>query len=369
MCGRYAFAVDAAHLPEYFRQNNVFVEYIDDTNFNSSYNIGPTNYAPVITGGKLLYMRWGLVPGWVKDLRNFNVYRTFNARKETLENPSLLWKPSISHRRCVVPIQGYYEWIHEKQGSKINKIPFYIRKKQDSEPLFLAGLWSKTSLKGKDLYSYSIVTGPSPALLKWLHERTPVILNPGSKEWDTWLDSKNTKIEQLESSLAAYSGSDLQWYTVSQEVNSTHHHGKQLIAKVEYQEPKKVQGIMEMLKGDHEDAKRENLLHIKNADPGQVKSESNHVPSIEKSAHGGEDHCSIKNEAETCLKSKDNVSGPLSTEAAQLSKHEPSSHTAKLQSPGSSRVSKPTKKSPKKSPMKTSKRNLTIDQFFVKNKK
>ncbi len=90
------------------------------------YNLFPTSpIVTLITGDpkKLLKARWGLLPHWTKDI-NFSA--PINARAETIES-----KPTFKHpfrkQRCVIPINGFYEWKITEDG----KIPYYIKPTED----------------------------------------------------------------------------------------------------------------------------------------------------------------------------------------------------------------------------------------------
>jgi putative SOS response-associated peptidase YedK len=57
--------------------------------------------------------RWGLIPAWAKDIAIGA--RMINARSETLDSkPS--FKHALARRRCVIPMDGYYEWTKTAGG-------------------------------------------------------------------------------------------------------------------------------------------------------------------------------------------------------------------------------------------------------------
>lgn len=66
--------------------------------------------------------RWGLVPSFTKKGSLLNHYRMFNARSERLRE-SPVFKRLIHSKRCVVVMNGFYEW--HKESSK-KKQPYYI---------------------------------------------------------------------------------------------------------------------------------------------------------------------------------------------------------------------------------------------------
>jgi putative SOS response-associated peptidase YedK len=64
-------------------------------------------------------MKWGLVPSWAHDASMG--HRMINVRSETLlEKPS--FKNALQKRRCLIPANGFYEWVREGK----RKIPMWI---------------------------------------------------------------------------------------------------------------------------------------------------------------------------------------------------------------------------------------------------
>ena len=98
---------------------------IDD--FPPRYNIAPTQPVGIIRTGysgerEFALVRWGLIPDWVKDPGEFTTL--INARAETLQQkPS--FRNALKYRRCLFPIDGFYEW----SGNKGNRQPHYISSK------------------------------------------------------------------------------------------------------------------------------------------------------------------------------------------------------------------------------------------------
>jgi len=64
---------------------------------------------------ELRVVRWGLVPFWAKDPSIGS--RMINARVETVDaKPS--FRSAFAKRRCLLPADGFYEWLSvEQQGS------------------------------------------------------------------------------------------------------------------------------------------------------------------------------------------------------------------------------------------------------------
>jgi len=59
---------------------------------------------------EVVLMRWGLIPEKTTDPDSFKTFSTTNARAETiLEKP--IWRGPFQHRRCLVLLDGFYEWL------------------------------------------------------------------------------------------------------------------------------------------------------------------------------------------------------------------------------------------------------------------
>src|SRR5207237_8070824 len=96
MCGRYAITT----APEAIRQ---LFGYLEQPNFPPRYNVAPTQPVPIVrvAAGERHYalLRWGLIPGWVKEPRDFSLL--INARGEAVRD-----KPAVRTamtRRCCSP--------------------------------------------------------------------------------------------------------------------------------------------------------------------------------------------------------------------------------------------------------------------------
>ncbi|SCU94630.1 LADA_0G09846g1_1 [Lachancea dasiensis] len=227
MCGRYALDCTGGQLERRFTEMGLdFTNERGDTYSNQpSYNVAPTSASPVYTHHKVLRdMKWGLIPYWVSDVSKSQPYKTFNARCENISS-SKMWTAPCKRKRCVVPVSGYFEW--QTKGKR--KIPYYLTRR-DSELMFLAGMYDY--VQSENLYTFTIITAPAPSNLVWLHTRMPVVLNRGSKEWATWLDTSKTDWDEseLQKVLEAQCNEDeLEWWQVSSDVGKVSNNGKYLI--------------------------------------------------------------------------------------------------------------------------------------------
>ena len=107
-----------------------------DFSYDPGYNVAPTESVLTVRnveGREAAFMRWGLVPFWVKDPKIGS--RMINARAETVaEKPA--FSNALKKRRCLVLADGYYEW----QKTPAGKRPYRIILKS-GEPFAMAGLW------------------------------------------------------------------------------------------------------------------------------------------------------------------------------------------------------------------------------------
>jgi putative SOS response-associated peptidase YedK len=191
MCGRFSSTSQLQFLLEQFRAEPLGVE-----GHQPSWNVAPASDILVVTASpegarQLRELKWGLVPRWAKDPSGAN--RMINLRAETVREKKG-WKSTLARRRCIVPIDGFYEW--QDQGKGQRKQPFYITSR-DFSPLALAGLWAtwRDPDSGEELFTCTILTTSANDLMEPVHHRMPVIL--AHEDWDTWLDPENTDTEEL----------------------------------------------------------------------------------------------------------------------------------------------------------------------------
>jgi putative SOS response-associated peptidase YedK len=194
MCGRYVSTQSPDEVARYFAAAP------PEESLPASWNVAPTNdvWAVVETpdgGRRLAAFHWGLVPVWAKAIAVGN--KMINARAETLATKNA-YKPAFAKRRCIVPMDGFYEWKAASRP-KGPKQPMYVSR-LDGEPLAVAGLWEtwRDRDAGPDapwLHSLTIVTTAANATMAPVHDRMPVILSP--RDWDRWLDPANHDTAQL----------------------------------------------------------------------------------------------------------------------------------------------------------------------------
>src|SRR5947207_3154928 len=127
-------------------------------------------------------LRWGLVPFWAKDLKVG--FANINAKAEGIENRPA-FREAFQRRRCLVPVDSFYEWKKTAAG----KQPYAIAL-SDRRLMALAGLWENwRSPAGEWMRSFAIITTTPNELCAQLHNRMPVVLKPES--WPVWLGEKS----------------------------------------------------------------------------------------------------------------------------------------------------------------------------------
>lgn len=186
--------------------------------YKPSYNLSPSLISPIIISSKhfdsdadssertIIPALWSLIPRWHKGDYRKHGLTTNNARIEGIEN-SKLYKPLLSSgKRCVMIVEGFYEWQTVDTKLKSSERPvYYIYMPQPDEKIKIEdkSTWNKCDHikllhvaglfdiwhdeKGDSIYSFTIITFESDEHFSWLHHRTPAILETEEQICD-WLD-------------------------------------------------------------------------------------------------------------------------------------------------------------------------------------
>lgn len=126
MCGRYA----ASRRPEDLAGLFEVEKWVPEETLAPDWNVAPTKsvYAVLERPLKdaadrrpvrqLRALRWGLVPSWAKSPEG--AAKMINARAETVhEKPS--FRRAFESRRCLLPADGYYEWVTGAQERELEE--------------------------------------------------------------------------------------------------------------------------------------------------------------------------------------------------------------------------------------------------------
>lgn len=235
MCGRYAATLPPEMMAELFH-------VLNSIDFPPRYNITPTQ--PIVAiweqaGRRTIQLvRWGFVPGWVKDPREFSLL--INARAETMaEKPS--FKNAVRNSRCIVPASGYYEWMKGPDGKRQ---PYYITM-QDDSPMVFAGLYSQWSgPDGEEVDTACIVTVEPNLEISSVYDRMPAILT--GEAIDLWLNTRDVDTKAATQLALPLPEGSLKYHPVGKAIGSAKAEGPELIrpispeeAAVQPEKPKK----------------------------------------------------------------------------------------------------------------------------------
>jgi putative SOS response-associated peptidase YedK len=148
----------------------------------------------------LTVMRWGLVPFWAKDIKVG--FSNINAKAEGIESKPA-FREAFRQRRCLVPVDNFYEWKKTATG----KQPYAIAL-ADRQIMALAGLWETwRSPAGERIRSFAVITTTPNELCAELHNRMPVVLAP--EAWPVWLREDPADVPELKALLAPYPSDEM----------------------------------------------------------------------------------------------------------------------------------------------------------------
>lgn len=249
MCGRYTSTVDPAVLA-------TELDALDEVeNWDGPrYNAAPTDEVLVVarrrdrgappdaeTRLRIRSMRWGLVPAWKKEVSGKPL---FNARAETAATTAS-FKTSLPGRRCLLPMDGWYEWrVESGPDGRPRKQACYMTPR-DGSRLFMAGLWTAWRTPAPEasgspwLLSTTILTTAAVGPLAQVHDRMPLVMP--REWWDDWLDPDAPPDPALLAPPALELVRAIEIREVSSLVNSVRNDGPELIDPAE---PEPEQGTL-----------------------------------------------------------------------------------------------------------------------------
>jgi putative SOS response-associated peptidase YedK len=223
MCGRFTQQRPASELAEIFAAEPLADE------LGARFNIAPTDEAFVVVQRDerraVTAYRWGLIPHWATDTKSGS--RMFNARAETI-TASPAFRDSFRRRRCLVPVDSFYEW---RRIGAIRQ-PYRIAR-EDGRPLVLAGLWAgwrDPATEGVRRTFTIVTTTPNQAIAD-LHDRMPVVL--ADDAWHHWLDPGTEDPVALLGLLLPSDEITLRIHPVGRGVNDVRRDGPDLIEPID----------------------------------------------------------------------------------------------------------------------------------------
>lgn len=181
MCGRFNFS------------NQTDLKNTIPEKVSSSFNFAPSQKILAIdSSDNVVALDWGYRPKWLKQ------GQIINAQNETLKT-----KPTFrGFLKCYVPINGWYEWLKEKNG----KQPYYLHTDQDT-------VYIKSIIKENTII---LLTTSASENISHIHHRMPLIVKePDFNSWDLSRTDLNVS-----------------YYPVSKKVNYALNDGKDLISRI-----------------------------------------------------------------------------------------------------------------------------------------
>lgn len=219
MCGRFTQERPTSELAGIFEAEDLAGDP------GGRFNVAPTDQAAVVVQREerraVTAYRWGLIPHWAEDPKIGS--RMFNARAEKL-TASPVFREAFRKRRCLVPVDSFYEWRQEGRARQ----PFRIVG-VDGRPLALAGLWAGWRDPETDEVrrTFAIITTGPNELIRSIHDRMPVVVPLGA--WDRWLDPALPDPAELQGLLVPAADGSLRAHPVSWAVNDVRNDGPDLI--------------------------------------------------------------------------------------------------------------------------------------------
>lgn len=155
-------------------------------------------------------LEWGFVPAWAAPDASAEGHA--NARAEGIfERPT--FRDAARLRRCLVPVDGYYEWKTEGR----QKIPYYFRSATGG-PLALGGLWSsQVRPDGTIRRTLCLVTVAPNREAGEVHGRMPVLLDAARAA--AWLTERPFSPADFAALATTAPDRSLSLHRVSPEVN------------------------------------------------------------------------------------------------------------------------------------------------------
>ncbi len=204
MCGRFSLLQSPEEVEAFFALDGLEA-------FPPRYNIAPTQPILTVTAApprepgsnrpdrEAHLARWGLLPSWVKDPKDFPLL--INARSETAAEKAS-FRAAMRHRRALIPASGFYEWKRDKATGRSQA--YWIRPADGGVVAFggLAETWM--SPDGSELDTAAILTTASSPAIAFIHDRMPVTIMP--EDFSRWLDCRTLEPRDVADLLAARAG-------------------------------------------------------------------------------------------------------------------------------------------------------------------
>ncbi|SFB58291.1 Putative SOS response-associated peptidase YedK [Rhizobium sp. NFR07] len=225
MCGRYALTQKPADVLG-------ALDVVDfEADFPARFNIAPTQPILVVTQAdrlpgsnlperKAQLARWGMIPGWVKDMKDFPLL--INARSETAIDKAS-FRAAMRHRRALIPASGFYEWKRPAKESGVKSQAYWIRPKNGGVIAFAGLMETWSSAEGSEVDTAAIMTTKANRAIRGIHDRMPVVIRP--EHFERWLECKTQEPRQVADLLSPVEDDFFEAIPVSDLVNKVSNMG------------------------------------------------------------------------------------------------------------------------------------------------
>lgn len=215
MCGRYVLATSASDVVA------AFGTAAADADISPNWNVAPTTCVPIVvqegSGSRVLASaRWGLDAPWSD--RGLVI----NARSESV-GQKRLFAPLLVGGRCVVPMDGYYEWRRTTGPGRGSKTPFFIRPRVGLA-LDVGGTGAALGLYDRDASRMVLLTRSAPPGISSIHDRMPLLA--GRDLVDAWLGGSCGPADLADT---PHADELMEWWEVDKAVNSSRSSGRGLL--------------------------------------------------------------------------------------------------------------------------------------------
>ena len=216
MCGRFINLTRINSIKKIFNLNSSL------NNNLLSFNIAPSQTCHIVFKKNELNIdvaKWGYI---FNDSKTNQEKNAINSRLETLTD-KILFKESYYKRKCIIPLNGYYEW------SLIDneKIPFFIHL-PPAEPMYLAGIWKYNDYKINNNKVFTVITKKANKHIEQIHHRMPIVLSQYEAEEYLYDDNSSLLTNGFTSSI----DSELDFFPVSKFVNNPFNNSKECIKPI-----------------------------------------------------------------------------------------------------------------------------------------
>lgn len=228
MCGRIGLDVPWEELFGYF-------QLVKPTNMVPEmpprFNIAPTQPLLMVNTSinnqrEASLVRWGLVPTWVKDPKEFTLL--INARAETvMEKPS--FKTAIRHRRTLVPASGFYEWQRFGKGQKSQ--PYWVRPKDGGIVAFGGLMETYSDPNGSEIDTGCVISTDTNESFAKIHHRLPLVIKP--EDFDRWLDCRTQEPRDVADLMVPVDDDYFECIPISDAVNKVANTGAEIQTPIE----------------------------------------------------------------------------------------------------------------------------------------